>query len=98
MTIGVESMLLNEAGRQYSLDLAKYIQVQQDSLKGLGKEMSILTGSASIHAETVLHLRMLYSCYGTPLLNELRGGDFHGITKDDFKVIIFVSTLSCTVV
>eukprot|EP01035_Chromulina_nebulosa_P017176 gene17176-22692_t len=84
--VGGESSVLTEAGRQYTLDLAKYIQLEQENLKGLGKELLILAGSMSLHAETVLHLRMLYSCYNTPLLNELRGGDFHGLSKEEFKL------------
>lgn len=81
---------LTENGRQFSLDLAKYIQMQQEHLKGVGRELLILTGTADIHAETVLHLRMMFSCYNTPLLNELRGGDLHGLSKDEFKVSYFL--------
>lgn len=83
---GAESGKLTEAGRQYSLDLAKFIQSQQETvLQDLGREILVLAGTARIHAETVLHLRMLYSCYNTPLLNELRGGDLHGMTKDEIE-------------
>lgn len=79
---------LSENGRQYTLDLAKYVQAEQDTLKDTGREMLILTGTAGIHSETVLHLRMLFSCYNTPLLNELRAGDFQGLSKEQFKVKI----------
>jgi hypothetical protein len=85
-TTGPASSKLSEAGRQYTLDLAKYIQAEQDTLKGLGRDLLILTGSAEIHSETVLHLRMLFSCYHTSLLNELRAGDFHGLAKQEFQV------------
>ena len=82
---GAESGRLTDAGRQYSLDVAKFIQRKQDGLKDLGGEVLVLAGTARVHAETVLHLRMLYSCYNTPFLNELRGGDLHGYSREEIK-------------
>lgn len=87
---GAESGKLTDAGRQYSLDLAKFIQRKQESLKDLGREVLgrevlVLAGTARVHAETVLHLRMVYSCYNTPFLNELRGGDLHGYSREEIK-------------
>ncbi len=77
---------LTENGNVYSLNLAKFIQGERDSVDGPTSEILILTGTSDIEAETVLHLRMLFTCYNTPLLNELRGGDFHGLSAEDFKV------------
>jgi hypothetical protein len=31
-----------------------------------------------------------FRVYPTPVLNELRGGDFHGLTKDQFQVRVTV--------
>jgi hypothetical protein len=47
----------------------------------LGSELMVLTGTSSVHTETVSHLRMLFKCYNTPLLNELRGGDLQGMVR-----------------
>ena len=45
----------------------------------------VLAGTAKVHAETILHLRMLFPCYTTPLLNELRGGDLHGLSPQEIE-------------
>lgn len=84
---GTDSCKLTEAGKQYSLDIAKYMQAHRETYnqKELGKEILTLAGTSQVHAETVLHLRMSFSCYNTPLLNELRAGDFHGLTSEEFK-------------
>ena len=77
---------LTEDGRQYSLNLAKFIEMDRESMKDAkGREVLVLAGTAMVHAETILHLRMLYPCYTTPLLNELRGGDLHGISPAEIK-------------
>ena len=47
----------------------------------LGRELLVLAGTSRVHAETMLHLRTLFKCYNTPLLNELRGGDLHGLSR-----------------
>ena len=46
----------------------------------------VLTGTGSVHTNTVSHLRMLFPCYNTPLLNELRGGELQGLTMEAIKV------------
>jgi broad specificity phosphatase PhoE len=93
---------LTEAGRRYSLDLARFVGIARDSQTGntsvatslsagigerevaeaTGRSFLVLAGTETVHAETILHLRMLYPCYTTPLLNELRGGDLHGISPE----------------
>lgn len=85
----VRSCSLSEAGHQYSMDLAKFLQLEQDNIKGpSSQDVLILSGTSSLQAETILHLRMLFSCYTTPLLNDLREGDLQGMNDDDIKVIL----------
>jgi broad specificity phosphatase PhoE len=47
----------------------------------------VLTGTSNIHTDSVSHLRMLFKCYNTPLLNELRGGDFQGLKPSEVKAL-----------
>ena len=86
---------LTEAGREYGVDLGRYLKFKyemnghpksQSKLivtkdKDLGLELMVLTGTSSVHTDTVSHLRMLFRCYNTPLLNELRGGDLQGMVR-----------------
>ena len=78
---------LSEAGRIFGMDLAKFIQERQEgvSSRSQGKEMLVLTGTSREQAESVSHLRILYTVYCTQLLNELRGGDLHGLSKAQIK-------------
>ena len=46
----------------------------------------MLAGTSPVHAETIIHLRTMFKCYNTPLLNELRGGDLHGYSREEIKV------------
>ncbi len=62
-----------------------------DSSGQLGREILVLAGTSLVHAETILHLRTLFKCYNTPLLNELRGGDLHGFTREEIKASINIS-------
>ena len=71
---------LSEAGREYGVDLGRYLKVNYQ-MSGrsrprtsplnddLGSELMVLTGTSSVHTETVSHLRMLFRCYNTPLLH-----------------------------
>ena len=83
---------LSEAGREYGVDLGRYLKVNYQMSgrsrpkssplnEDLGSELMVLTGTSSVHTETVSHLRMLFKCYNTPLLNELRGGDLQGMVR-----------------
>ena len=65
---------LTMAGRKYSQDLARFLEGQRE-VHSECKEMLVLSGASRVHAETLFHLRMVFSCYSTPLLNEMRGGD-----------------------
>lgn len=83
---------LSESGREYGVDLGRYLKVNYQMSgrsrpkssplnEDLGSELMVLTGTSSVHTETVSHLRMLFKCYNTPLLNELRGGDLQGMVR-----------------
>lgn len=75
---------LTMAGRKYSQDLARFLEGQRE-VHSECKEMLVLSGASRVHAETLFHLRMVFSCYSTPLLNEMRGGDLHGLTRGDIE-------------
>ena len=93
---------LSEAGREYGVDLGRYLKVNYQMSgrsrpkssplnEDLGSELMVLTGTSSVHTETVSHLRMLFKCYNTPLLNELRGGDLQGMVRQtDWRLICIV--------
>lgn len=85
---GKESGALTEAGRCYSNKLADFLLYEQATdLIGCGKEIVVLTGTANIHYESIQPLRHNgFTCYHTPLLNELRGGDLHGLSKEQIRV------------
>ena len=76
------SFHLTDEGREYSLNLAKFIQMKLEGMKE-GKDLLVLTGTAKIHAETVVHVRMSNLCYSTPLLNSMRTGDLHGCSSNE---------------
>jgi broad specificity phosphatase PhoE len=72
---------MTDRGRQYTLDLASYITAHDES-----NELIVLTGTAKVHAETTLHLRLQVPVYSTPLINELRGGDLHLVKRQEIPV------------
>lgn len=84
---GAESGVLTPDGERYAADLAAYVRLQQDTeLTGMGKEVVMLTGTSRIHHESVSEFHSAqYGCFFTPLLNELRGGDMHGLSKAKMK-------------
>jgi hypothetical protein len=59
-----------------------YIYIRQ------GKGLMVLAG-ATTNSETLLHLKLLFQCYITPLLNELRGGDRHTLSIHEIMVRYF---------
>lgn len=81
---GPQHSRLSEAGLAYSLDLAKYIYSRQETVTDLSKAVFVLAGTTSVHAETILHLRNLFPCFTTTLLNDLRVGEIQ--VKDDWQV------------
>jgi broad specificity phosphatase PhoE/predicted kinase len=83
---GEDTGSITAEGRVFTLNLVKFIQAEQEAAEaGMGREILVLTGTSKEQAETVTHLRILYSVYCTQLLNELRGGDLHGLSKDEIK-------------
>ena len=100
---GSSNSKLSEAGREFGVDLGRYLKVnyqmsgssrpKSSPLEGdYGSELMVLTGTSSLHTETVSHLRMLFRCYNTPLLNELRGGDLQGMVSR-----LHVASTPCTI-
>ena len=89
---GAESGRLTDSGRCYSRDIARYLLVQHKTehvgcdSKDPNRGLLVLAGGARVHSETLLHLQVLFSCYNTALLNELRGGDLHMLSKEEIKV------------
>ena len=75
---------LTDNGREFSLDLAKFIETQYIR-KDLENEFLVLAGTSKAHSETIMHLRMMCPCFTTTLLNELRAGDLHGLSRENIK-------------
>ena len=73
-----ESAMLSKAGNDYAEKLGKYLETVMSKTP---TDLLILSGTQNVHAETILHLRPNFKCYSTPLLNELRGGDLHGLSS-----------------
>ena len=96
---GAESGKLTESGRTYSRDIARYLLAQHKTdtngcdPKDQNRGLLVLAGGARVHTETLLHLQLLFSCYNTALLNELRGGDLHMLSKEEIKVPHFASLI-----
>ena len=81
--LGGDNPLMTPKGRSYSLNLSRYLALQEEHYKV--DNLVVLTGTARVHAETALHLRLLHPCYSSPLINELRGGSFHGMQRGEIK-------------
>jgi hypothetical protein len=95
---------LTENGREYAKNLARFFKAKFEVEQGnghfdshytsaeidLGNELMVLTGTSSVHTDTVTHLRMLFKCFNTPLLNELRGGDLQGMRPEEVKVGTYI--------
>jgi len=77
-----ESCPLSFSGNRYAEWLARFMETEQKSQSDC-KNLLVLSGTQQVHAETVLHLKCNLPCYSTPLLNELRGGDFHGFSQEE---------------
>lgn len=78
-----ENAYLTEEDHQYYLDLARYVQFEQDTLDGIGKEVHVLSGTSGAHVAAIAHLSLLYPCFSTTLLEEMRTGDFHGMSAKE---------------
>jgi predicted kinase len=85
---GAEGGKLLESGRQFSLDLLSFVKHEQEyNLRELGRELLVMTGTSKLQRETMEPLRgyVPHACHYTPLLNELRGGDLHGLSKAEMR-------------
>ncbi|CAM9747126.1 unnamed protein product [Ascophyllum nodosum] len=78
---------LTEEGRRYSMTVAKYIQLEQETshIKGPGADILVLSGTQKADRETIAHLQMLYPVAATPLLNEIHGGNFAGMDRTSWR-------------
>lgn len=86
---GKESGVLTDAGSAYTELLVSYLMHEQEQeLQGAGKDIIVLTGTGKIHYESVSGLKEAgFKVSHTPLLNELRGGDLHGLSKAEMKTL-----------
>lgn len=88
---GAESGILTDDGIDYTINLAGYADFESKNLSANEngndeKKIMILTGTSKIHANSVEILRQnKFPIISIPLLNELRGGDVHGISKQKFQ-------------
>lgn len=78
---------LTEEGRRYSMTIAKYLKLEQETthIKGPGHEILVLAGTHKVDAESIAHLQMQYPVATTPLLNEIHGGKFFGMNRAMFR-------------
>jgi broad specificity phosphatase PhoE len=85
---GCESGQLSNNGILYIQSLATFLQSEQKlNLSEQAKDIIVLTGTSSIHHNSVATMKEAgYKVFHTPLLNELRGGDLHGLSKEEIKV------------
>jgi broad specificity phosphatase PhoE len=77
---------ITEAGRQYALDFANFF----DSRRVLkpttpSDEHIILCGTGAAATATLVYLQRIFPCFSTVLLNDLRDGEFEGLTKAEMK-------------
>lgn len=86
---GQESGQLTPSGIEYTYNITNYLQYEQEhGLIEKGKEIIILTGTSNIHYQCVAPLKEKnFKCFHTPLLNELRGGDLHGLSKQEIQIL-----------
>ncbi|CAN0469119.1 unnamed protein product, partial [Laminaria digitata] len=84
---GEEVDELTEEGRRYSMTVAKYLQLEQETshIKGPGADILVLAGTQKVDRDSIAHLQMLYPVATTPLLNELHGGKFTGMDRASFR-------------
>lgn len=80
---------LSERGLNFANNLAEFMIYEKTyDLVGQGKEILVLSGTAPIHYHSTNFLKQReFKCYHTPLLNELRGGNLHGLSKEQIRVL-----------
>lgn len=84
---GAESGQLTQNGSDFVQNVTNYLVQEQGTLV-TGKDILILTGTSNIHHNCVQPLKEKgFKVFHTHLLNELRGGDLHGLTKEEIKIL-----------
>ena len=58
----------------------------KEGFPDIGRDIFVLTGTSQAHRATIAKLSIPYKTYETPLLDELRGGDYHGMSRDEIRV------------
>jgi hypothetical protein len=88
---------LTDSGKQYSRDVAKYLKAHHlmDSSDhmadaGVGRELMVLAGTDKADQETLAHLQLMFSCYNTPLLNDMSGANLRHLTKEEIQVLLLL--------
>lgn len=78
----VGNVQLTEQGRQYSVDFANYFETRRVvNPTNQGDEYIILCKTGPAASATIVHLHRIFPCYSTVLLNNMRQGDFEGLSK-----------------
>mgnify|MGYP006077230405 CR=1 FL=1 len=73
---------LTQSGKDYSQALNDFLEQDIKASADGEKDVLVLSGASRVHSETLVSLRQNFGCYATPLLNEMRGGDLHGFTRE----------------
>lgn len=77
---------ITAAGRQYSLDFANYFDSRRIiNPTSPSEEHIILCGTSERANATLVNLQRIFPCFSTVLLNDLREGDFEGLTNAQIK-------------
>lgn len=85
---GAESGQLTQNGSDFVQNVTSYLVQEQGSVVEQGKDILILTGTSNIHHNCVQPLKEKgFKVFHTHLLNELRGGDLHGLSKEEIKIL-----------
>ncbi|CAM9115090.1 unnamed protein product [Ectocarpus fasciculatus] len=80
------SCQMTETGRQYALDFANYFEARRVMRPThQGDEHIILCGTGCASTATIVHLHRILPCFSTVLLNDMRRGDFEGLSKAEIK-------------
>jgi 6-phosphofructo-2-kinase len=86
---GNESGQLTDNGFDYVENVASFLVSEQGKqFIENGKDLLVLTGTSNIHHQCVQPMKDKgLKVFHTHLLNELRGGDLHGLTKQEIQIL-----------
>lgn len=73
----------NDSLSSFLSNHSRIVNTQKD------KDIYVLTGPATIHNQATFLMKNdpYFRVFNTPLLNELRGGDMHGMSKPSMKAV-----------